>query len=126
MKYFRHYLLGRPFIVRTDHAALQWLRRIPEPIGKQARWIGMLEEFAYIIVHRAGTKHGNADAMSRRPCDRARCCPKEKATNEIGMCGTLVLEDEPNTRRQPQEERPWLIDAVPIEQEADLDIGPIY
>jgi hypothetical protein len=25
IKYFRHYLLGRPFIVRTDHAVPQWL-----------------------------------------------------------------------------------------------------
>jgi len=33
LKYFRHYLLGRKFTVRTDHAALQWVRRMPEPIG---------------------------------------------------------------------------------------------
>ena len=30
LKHFRQYLLGRPFLVRTDHAALQWLRRTPE------------------------------------------------------------------------------------------------
>jgi len=34
-KYFKHYLLrGVRFTIRTDNAALQWLRRIPEPVGK--------------------------------------------------------------------------------------------
>ena len=76
LKYFRHHLLGRSFTVRTDHSALQWLRNIPEPVGQQARWIGTMEEYDFKIVHRPGTKHGNADAMSRRPlCRRPRCCP---------------------------------------------------
>jgi len=65
-KKFRQYLLGRHFLVRTDHAALQWLRRTPEPIGQQARWLEILEEFDFTVQHRAGTLHGNADALSRR------------------------------------------------------------
>lgn len=36
---YRQYLLGSPFVLRTDHAALQWLQRKPEPIGQQARWL---------------------------------------------------------------------------------------
>lgn len=51
VKYFKHYLLGRHFIVRTDHAALQWLWKIPDPVGQQARWIGFLEEFDFTVVH---------------------------------------------------------------------------
>lgn len=73
LKYFRHYLLGRRFHVRTDHAALQWLRHIPEPVGQQARWIGFMEEFNFDILHRPGLRHGNADAMSRRPCRKKDC-----------------------------------------------------
>ena len=67
-KAFRNYLLGRKFIVRTDHSALRWLRSTPEPIGQQARWNEILEEFDFSIEHRAGVKHTNADALSRRPC----------------------------------------------------------
>jgi len=53
-KTFRQYLLGRQFVVRTDHSALQWLRTTPEPIGQQARWCKILEEFDFQIVHRLG------------------------------------------------------------------------
>jgi len=42
MRYFRQYLLGRQFRVRTDHAALTWLRRLRETIGQQARWLEMI------------------------------------------------------------------------------------
>ena len=66
VKKFRQYLLGRPFRIRTDHAALQWLKRTPEPIGQQARWLEILEEYNYSIEHRAGRHHVNADALSRR------------------------------------------------------------
>ena len=30
-KKLRQYLLGRPFRIRTDQTALQWLKRTPEP-----------------------------------------------------------------------------------------------
>ena len=67
LKTFRQYLLGRNFIIRTDHAALQWLKKTPSPIGQQARWVEQIEEFDYTIQHRPGAQHSNADAMSRRP-----------------------------------------------------------
>ena len=47
VKAFRQFLLGRQFTLRTDHAALLWLKRTPEPLGQQARWIQTLEEFDY-------------------------------------------------------------------------------
>ena len=68
VKYFRCYLLGRQFKLRTDHAALRWLRSTPEPIGQQSRWLEILEEFSFDIEHRPGRLHTNADAMSRMPC----------------------------------------------------------
>lgn len=67
MKYYKTYLLGKPFVLRTDHAALQWLQRTPDPIGQQARWQEKLSEFDFKIVHRPGKSHGNADGLSRRP-----------------------------------------------------------
>jgi len=66
LKQFRQYLTGRHFIIRTDHAALSWLRRTPEPMPHLARWLTFIEEFDYEVVHIDGKKHRNMDGPSRR------------------------------------------------------------
>lgn len=71
--HFRQYLLGRHFIVRTDHSSLQWLIRMKEPEGQLARWLEKLGEYDFQVVHRPGRYHGNADSFSRRPC--REICP---------------------------------------------------
>ena len=111
VKYFKHYLLGRRFTVRTDHAALQWLRKVPEPVGQQARWIGFLEEFEYDIVHRPGKQHANADALSRRPC-RSGCCTAVSAS---------VVEQAEGTRATVSDGYLWAsaTDAAPPCAEAE-------
>ncbi|PIK34749.1 hypothetical protein BSL78_28428 [Apostichopus japonicus] len=71
VRYFRHYLLGKPFLLRTDHGSLRWLFSFKEPEGQVARWIESLAPYEFKIEHRPGTKHLNADALSRKPC--AQC-----------------------------------------------------
>ena len=66
--YYRHYLYGSKFLVRTDHGSLRWLYNFREPEGQVARWIERLGCFDFSIEHRPGLKHGNADALSRHPC----------------------------------------------------------
>jgi len=78
MRAFRQFLLGRKFLIRTDHAALQWIQKTPEPIGQQARWCEIFQEIQYGIEHRAGRLHTNADAMSRRPCRQCGHEPEEE------------------------------------------------
>ena len=65
LKQYRQYLLGRHFLIRSDHVALTYLRSAKELIGQQARWLDFIEEFDFELQHRAGTAHGNADALSR-------------------------------------------------------------
>ena len=64
---FRHYLLGRRFTIRTDHSSLTWLTRFKKPEGQLARWLEELGQYDMQIIHRAGSKHGNADSLSRIP-----------------------------------------------------------
>ena len=87
VNHFRHYLLGRTFAIRTYHGALKWLFNFKEPEGQVARWIEQLSAFNFTIEHRAGTKHGNGDGMSRRPCpDDCKTCKKGEfiVTRRIG------------------------------------------
>lgn len=67
LREFRHFLLGNPFIIRTDHSSLTWLLNFKEPQGQMARWIEYIFEFKFQIVFRPGKKHLNADSMSRTP-----------------------------------------------------------
>lgn len=67
VKAFNHYLAGAPFIVKSDHAALQWLRSFRNPTGMLARWLEKLAPHKFQVVHVKGTSIGHADALSRRP-----------------------------------------------------------
>ena len=55
-QYFRKYLLGRRFAVRTDHQALVYLFPLKEPSGKIARWLETLAEYDMENIYRPGKK----------------------------------------------------------------------
>lgn len=84
---FKAYLWGRPVRLRTDNAAVSFMMRLKEPEGQLARWLEELGSYDLLIEHRAGVKHGNADALSRRPC---RQCGRE---GEPLPDGTTEAED---------------------------------
>ncbi|GBO35515.1 Retrovirus-related Pol polyprotein from transposon 17.6, partial [Araneus ventricosus] len=84
IEHFHHYLYGRKFLLRTDHASLRWLLNFREPEGQIARWIQRLQEYDFEIQHRKGTSHGNADALSRRPC-KENCKHCTNAEKKFGM-----------------------------------------
>lgn len=71
---FRHYLLGRPFIVRTDHNSLTWLMSFKNIEGQLARWMEELAQFDMNLIHRPGRLHVNADSLSRIP-EKETYCP---------------------------------------------------
>lgn len=106
LKTFRPYLLGRKFELRTDHSALQWLKKTPVLIGQQARWLSIIEEFDFDIRHRAGSAHRNADALSRRP-------------PQINM----IVENEESSAIQSDPTDDWLPEELAKEQRNDSDLG---
>ncbi|XP_053356089.1 uncharacterized protein LOC128527651, partial [Clarias gariepinus] len=86
LKHFRPYLYGQSFLLRTDHASLVWLLSFKEPEGQLARWLERLQDYDFIVQHRAGKLHANADALSRRPCSNERCQHCERVEACAGDC----------------------------------------
>ena len=72
-RHFRHYLLGRRFILRTYHNSLVWLTQFKHIEGQLARWLEELSQFDMEIVHRPGKKYVNADGLSRIPDSLSVC-----------------------------------------------------
>ncbi len=65
--HFRQYLHRTHFILRTNHKPLERLATVSDAFGRRGRWIDMLQDFSFKIIHRPGMKHTNADALSRNP-----------------------------------------------------------
>jgi len=94
VRHFHKYLYGQKFVLRTDHAALKWLLQFKEPEGQLARWIEQLQCYDFNIEHRKGTAHGNADALSRRPCQEdCRQCTKAEHRFNVTIQHTKVCAD---------------------------------
>ena len=55
VKQFRHYILGRPFQLYTDHTPLQWLSG-QKMEGMLCRWALALQEFDFTISYTPGAK----------------------------------------------------------------------
>ena len=86
IEYFRQYLLGRRFLVRSDHQSLVWLFRLKEPRGKIARWIEILSQYDFAVQYRPGKHQGHCDALSRCENPWSCDCP-EQDTSEPLKCG---------------------------------------
>jgi hypothetical protein len=74
-KRFRHFILGRTIIARTDHRALEFLQTQPKLSVRQANWVEHLQQFDIIIEYLAGPLNHLADYLSRNP-EFSPICPK--------------------------------------------------
>lgn len=62
---FRYYLSTKEeFVIRTDHAALQYIFKNPKPSPKVERWKACLMGYKYRVVYKKG-KDNPTDSLSR-------------------------------------------------------------
>ena len=61
---WRPYLLGRKFVVETDHANLEWLCSIAPHKAKLARWASLPAEYDFELHHRPGHTNTVPDALT--------------------------------------------------------------
>ena len=66
VKKWRPYLLGRPFVIKTNHQSLKYL--LEQKIGTpaQQKWITKLLGYAFIVEYKHGKVNLVVDALSRR------------------------------------------------------------
>ncbi|GFX69136.1 retrovirus-related Pol polyprotein from transposon 412 [Trichonephila clavipes] len=118
IEHFHHYLYGQKFLLRTDHASLTWLMNFRNTEGQVARWIQRLNEYYFDIRHRKGSSHGNADALSRRPCpENRRHCSRAETKYDYA-----IRQITTSTATPPD---PWSDEKVREDQMADPDIKPL-
>jgi len=125
LKHFKQYLLGRHFKVRTDHAPLTWLRRTPEPIGQQARWLKIMEDYSFDVIHKPGLSHTNADALSRRPCVLKSCACKQASMEDGTVTETVCAATVSTSDSDIANIELGSLPNLQSEQEADEDISEI-
>jgi len=65
--HFRQYLHMNHFILRTDHKPPEWLATVSDAHDRRGRWVDMLQDFSFNIIHRPGLRHTNVDVLSRNP-----------------------------------------------------------
>ncbi|KAJ8352284.1 hypothetical protein SKAU_G00237600 [Synaphobranchus kaupii] len=122
LHHFRPYLQGSHFLLRTDHASLTWLLTFKDPEGQVARWLEQLQGYDFEIRHRAGRLHGNADALSRRPCAAQECryCSRQEERDQVSPDVAVV--------QASGDAEGWL-PLTPMElreaQEADSTLGKV-
>jgi len=105
MKKFYKYLLGRKFILITDHKPLLAIfgpkHSLPPLVATRLHhWSLYMSQFQYTIEYRKSEEHGNADALSRLPAAKF---PLESETVEVNQVVAVMnetLEMLPVTAKQ--------------------------
>ncbi|GJT11497.1 transposon ty3-I gag-pol polyprotein [Tanacetum coccineum] len=67
LEYWRHYLLPAEFILYSDHQALKFIQGQAKLKPRHAKWVETLQDFSFVIRHKAGSANSVADALSHRP-----------------------------------------------------------
>ena len=92
------------------------MQNFKEPEGQLARWLEKLQEYDFSILHRQGSRHSNADALSRIPC---RQCGRGD------LCGKIVDEVCAVDAVLPYIPQTNSLDEVRRMQAEDNIVGPV-
>ena len=95
IKEFYPYLYGFSFKLITDHNPLTSLKDIKDTGGRLARWLLFLQQFNFTVEYKKGTRHSNADTLSRRPPDPPEITTVETCTflNDLQSLAKAQMED---------------------------------
>ena len=66
LKMWRHYLMGRKFLLKNENMSLKYLFDQPDMNARQARWFSFLSKYHFELKHIKGKENKVADALSRQ------------------------------------------------------------
>ena len=66
LRMWRHYFLGRRFVLMSDHSGLKYLFHQLNLNSRKPRWLATISEFDFEINYIKGKEKRVADALSRR------------------------------------------------------------
>lgn len=76
LRVWKQYLLQKEFILYSDHKALKHINGQHKLNPRHAPWVEELQEYNYVLRHKAGVQNRVADALSRRTL----------LLNSLGLC----------------------------------------
>jgi phospholipid-translocating ATPase len=99
LAHFRCYLFGTQLTLVTNHQPLKWFLMGSDKLTRKfARWVLILLEYDFQVVHRRGVANLDANGLSRNPCTscrkpslglatKARC---GKVADQVGDPGIML------------------------------------
>lgn len=66
LQMWRHYLLGKPFELKTDHHGLKYLFTQPNLNARKRRWLELISDYDFNISYLKGKENWVVDALSCR------------------------------------------------------------
>ncbi len=132
---FEKYLLGRPFLLRTDHSSLRSLLTRSSSARQSAkfhRWFDRLSAFNFRVEHRRGEENQVADHLSRlqlasnssEPIDDTP--PKHIYQVRMGGINYATLQQATRADKLIQKICGYLKDGWPAKKLIDRDVKPYY
>jgi len=68
LRYWRHYLLPVEFVLYSDHQALRCINSQKRVEHRHIKWFEFIQEYTFVLKHRAGVGNKATDALSRGLC----------------------------------------------------------
>jgi len=98
VKHFRHYLIGREFVVYTDCNSLKASRTKIDLTPRVHRWWAYLQSFNFEIQYREGKRMAHVDFLSRNPLSPEHILSinkiPEKRVNLSEISSTWLLAEQ--------------------------------
>ncbi|GBG73413.1 hypothetical protein CBR_g16129 [Chara braunii] len=95
--YWRHFLLGRFFYLRTDHQTLKWIKTQPTLSDALKRWIEVIDQYDFKLEYLKGEYNKVADALARRADYLRALVSKFGVSEEVTQSLMGAYQEDPVT-----------------------------